>query len=90
MTSQMKDALKGQGGGLQNISQSVGETVAGESDMRGYKQRKSDAASSSLGDMANPSKGAQTTEGTSISGGDQATNMNSGSADHLDLAFRKS
>ncbi|KAK5135224.1 hypothetical protein LTR08_005473 [Meristemomyces frigidus] len=89
MTSQMKDALKGQGGGLQSISTSLGETIAGESDMRGSGQKKRDDASSSLGEMANPSKGGQTTEGTSISGGDQAKNMSSGSADHLDMAFRK-
>ncbi|KAK4547624.1 hypothetical protein LTR36_000581 [Oleoguttula mirabilis] len=90
MTSQMREALKGQGGGLQNISTSVGEMIAGQSDTRGSKQKKADDASTSLGDMANPSKGGQTTEGTSISGGDQATNMSSGSADHLDLGFRKS
>jgi len=85
----MKEALKGSGGGLQGISTAVGDTIAGESDTRGSKQRKADDASESLGDMANPSKGGQTTEGTSISGADQVTNMNSGSADHLDLGFRK-
>lgn len=35
-------------------------------------------------------EGGRATEGTSISGGDQATNMQTGSADHLDLGFRKS
>ena len=75
--------------------------------MRSASSKKSDDASSSLGDMANPSsklgltsinhrlvltrvtEGGQTTAGTSISGGQQAQNMNTGSADHLDLGFRK-
>ena len=33
----------------------LGETVAGESDMRGSSSKASDDATASLGDMANPS-----------------------------------
>ncbi|RMY85392.1 hypothetical protein D0861_06456 [Hortaea werneckii] len=50
----MKEAMKGQGGGLQGISTTVGETIAGQSDTRGGSQKKADDASSSIGEMANP------------------------------------
>merc|ERR1711967_71405 len=85
----MKEAMKGQGGGLQGISTAVGETIAGQSDTRGGSQKKADDASSSIGEMANPNKGAATTEGTNISASDQIQNMGSGSADHLGLGYRK-
>ncbi|TKA23348.1 hypothetical protein B0A50_07556 [Salinomyces thailandicus] len=85
----MKDAIKGQGGGLQSMSTAVGETIAGQSDTRGSSQKKADDASSSLGDMANPNRGAATTQGTSIGAGDQIKNMGSGNADHLELGYRK-
>ncbi|KAI7533728.1 hypothetical protein KC331_g12918 [Hortaea werneckii] len=76
-------------GGLQGISTTVGETIAGQSDTRGGSQKKADDASSSIGEMANPNKGAATTEGTDISASDQIQNMGSGSADHLGLGYRK-
>ncbi|KAI7158462.1 hypothetical protein KC349_g4833 [Hortaea werneckii] len=76
-------------GGLQGISTTVGETIAGQSDTRGGSQKKADDASSSIGEMANPNKGAATTEGTNISASDQIQNMGSGSADHLGLGYRK-
>ncbi|RMX78581.1 hypothetical protein D0869_08972 [Hortaea werneckii] len=87
-------------GGLQGISTTVGETIAGQSDTRGGSQKKADDASSSIGEMANPNnlkmnradnplEGAATTEGTNISASDQIQNMGSGSADHLGLGYRK-
>ncbi|KAI7342132.1 hypothetical protein KC354_g16583 [Hortaea werneckii] len=75
--------------GLQGISTTVGETIAGQSDTRGGSQKKAHDASSSIGEMANPNKGAATTEGTNISASDQIQNMGSGSADHLGLGYRK-
>ncbi|KAI6800528.1 hypothetical protein KC332_g15621 [Hortaea werneckii] len=83
----MKEAMKGQGGGLQGISTTVGETIAGQSDTRGGSQKKADDASSSIGEMANPNTA--TTEGTNISASDQIQNMGTGSADHLGLGYRK-
>ena len=92
---------------LQSVSTLLGETVAGNSDLRSASSKKSDEASASLSDLANPTseaesfstyqplvltmsaEGASTTEGTKISGRQQVENMSSGSADHLDLAFRK-
>jgi len=87
MTSSMKDALKGSGGGLQGLSQSVGETVAGETNPQTGKQKAATEASDSLKSFG---KGAgTTTPGTSISGADQVKNMQTGTADHLDMGFRK-
>jgi len=37
----------------------------------------------------NRAEGGQTTDGTKISAADQVKNMDSGSADHLDMGFRK-
>jgi len=86
----MKEAVfSGQGGGLQGTSTAVGEMLAGNSDTRGSSQKKADDASTSLNDLANPKKGGPTTEGTSISARQQVQNMNTGTADHLDMAFRK-
>jgi len=89
MTEQMRDAIKGQGGGLQSISTTVGEMMAGGADTRGSQQKKADDASTSLGNMANPNRGGQTTEGTVIGADKQTENMAGGSADHLGLGMRK-
>ncbi|KYG43224.1 hypothetical protein M433DRAFT_6507 [Acidomyces richmondensis BFW] len=89
MTEQMKDALKGQGGGLQSISTAVGEAIASGADTRGSQQKKADDASTSLGNMANPNKGGLTTAGTSVGAEQQIKNMGSGGADHLGLGMRK-
>ncbi|KAK3679425.1 hypothetical protein LTR78_000986 [Recurvomyces mirabilis] len=60
--------------------------------MRGGKSKKADDATSSLNELAgvNPGKGAATTPGTSVSGAQQVQNMQTGTADHLDMGFRKS
>ncbi|KAK5680166.1 hypothetical protein LTS10_007093 [Elasticomyces elasticus] len=88
MTSQMREALKGNGGGLQSISQSVGETIGNGVDMQTSKQKGATEAMDSLKDFG---KGAgTTTEGTSVSGADQVKNMQTGTADHLDMGLRKS
>ncbi|KAK4956878.1 hypothetical protein LTR10_006407 [Elasticomyces elasticus] len=99
MTSQMREALKGNGGpflspkpepqrGLQSISSSVGETIGNGVDMQTSKQKGATAATDSLKEFG---KGAgTTTEGTSVSGADQVKNMQTGTADHLDMGLRKS
>ncbi|KAK0319443.1 hypothetical protein LTR82_009508 [Friedmanniomyces endolithicus] len=90
MTSSMKDAFKGEGGGLQNLSQMLGETVAGETNPQTSKQKGATEASSSLNDLANRKGGGATIASTSVSGADQVKNMHTGTADHLDMNLRKS
>ncbi|TKA78818.1 hypothetical protein B0A55_02244 [Friedmanniomyces simplex] len=91
MTSGMRDALKGNGGGLQGLSQNLGETFAGEANPQTSKQKAATEASSSLNDFANRKGegGGATTAGTSVSGADQVKNMHTGTADHLDMNLRK-
>lgn len=91
-------------GGLQGTSSAVGEMIASNSDMRSGSSKKHDEATASLGEFANPNstnasrysmvvtndlaEGASTVP-SSVSGSDQVKNQNTGTADHLDLAFRK-
>ncbi|KAK5169478.1 uncharacterized protein LTR77_005454 [Saxophila tyrrhenica] len=85
----MKDAVtKGEGGGLQGVSQAAGQTIAENTDTRGGQGKKSDDASTSLGQFGKGG-GGNTTEGTSIKASDQVTNMQTGSADHLEMGFGK-
>ncbi|KAF2863699.1 hypothetical protein K470DRAFT_254595, partial [Piedraia hortae CBS 480.64] len=84
MTSEMKEAVKGAGGGLQAISSKVGDAIADKSDIRGSEQRKSDNAGNSIGEMAGKG-GGDTVIDTTISGGEQGQNQTEGSANHLNL-----
>ncbi|KAH9844795.1 hypothetical protein Tdes44962_MAKER01342 [Teratosphaeria destructans] len=83
MTSSMTDALKGSGGGLQEISGAAGEVLGNAMQPKTGNQKKADQASTDLCEMANTGK--TTTPGTSISAKDQVANMSGGSADHLNL-----
>lgn len=84
----MGKAWKGQGGGLQSAASSVGDMLASETKSSG--QKKNDAASTSLNEMANGSKkSGATVEGTSIKADEQYANQQTGSADHLGMGYRK-
>jgi len=87
MTENMRNALKGVGGGLQETSAAMGDVLGNSMDMRGGQSKKSDEAGKGIKDMGR-SKGA-TVPGTSINANDQVANQASGKADHLDLGFRK-
>ncbi|KAK3049379.1 hypothetical protein LTR09_009298 [Extremus antarcticus] len=84
----MKEAVGGEGGGLQEISGAAGKVIAENTDTRGSQGKKSDDASASLGQFGKGA-GGNTTEGTSIKANDQVTNMQTGSADHLEMGMRK-
>ncbi|SMR48790.1 unnamed protein product [Zymoseptoria tritici ST99CH_1E4] len=88
MAEDMGKAWKGQGGGLQSAASSVGDMLASETKSSG--QKKNDAASTSLNEMANGSKkSGATVEGTSIKADEQYANQQTGSADHLGMGYRK-
>lgn len=87
MTESMRDALKGVGGGLQSTSAAVGDVLGNSYDMRGGQSKKSDEAGKAIGEMGK-GKGS-TVPGTSINADAQTQNQNTGTADHLDLGYRK-
>lgn len=87
MTESMRDALKGSGGGLQSISNAVGEAMGGGMDLRGGQSKKSDEAGKGISDLGK-SKG-ETVSGTSVDAKNQIANQSTGTADHLDLGMRK-
>lgn len=88
MADSMKDAWKGQGGGLQGASSAVGDMAAEQTKSSG--QKKSDAASSSLTEMAGGNKKTgDTVGGTSIDTGQQGANQQTGTADHLGVSMKK-
>ncbi|EMF11302.1 uncharacterized protein SEPMUDRAFT_88748 [Sphaerulina musiva SO2202] len=84
----MAKALKGQGGGLQASSTAVGDMITEETQSRGQKQAQ--AASESLNRMSSGDKrSGDTVGGTGITAQDQVANQQTGSADHLGMAFKK-
>ncbi|QIW95144.1 hypothetical protein AMS68_000662 [Peltaster fructicola] len=85
MTESMKNALKGNGGGLQSISSSVAETMGNAIDTRGSQSKKADQAGSDLLSMGP----GPTVEGSSVGADDQIKNQSSGTGDHLELGLRK-
>ncbi|KAM0721083.1 hypothetical protein Q7P37_003369 [Cladosporium fusiforme] len=87
MTENMRDALKGSGGGLQSISNVVGDAMGGGMDLRGGQSKKSDEAGKGIKDMGK-SKG-QTVPSSSVDAKNQVENQHTGSADHLELGMRK-
>ncbi|EME41468.1 hypothetical protein DOTSEDRAFT_26632 [Dothistroma septosporum NZE10] len=88
MAESMKDAWKGQGGGLQGASSIVGDLAAEQTKSSG--QKKSDAASQSLTEMAGGNKKTgNTVGGTHIDAGQQDANQQTGTADHLGVSMRK-
>ncbi|KAI5360876.1 hypothetical protein Slin15195_G087910 [Septoria linicola] len=88
MAENMKNALKGQGGGLQAASSSVGDMMTEETQSSG--QKKSQAASDSLNQMSSGDKrSGDTVGGTGVSASDQVANQQTGSADHLGMSFKK-
>ncbi|KAK3696457.1 hypothetical protein LTR37_017958 [Vermiconidia calcicola] len=84
MTQSMRDALKGQGGGLQEATGAAGDLIREHTDQRSSSSKKGDEASKSLHDFAKGAPG-QTVSGTKIKGSDQVKNAQTGSANHLDL-----
>ncbi|KAK3110607.1 hypothetical protein LTR53_014915 [Teratosphaeriaceae sp. CCFEE 6253] len=89
MTQSMKDALKGSGGGIQGLTQAIGDTYAQAQNPQTAAQRGATEASASLQEFAGQKGSGATTAGTSISGADQVKNQQTGSADHLDMGLRK-
>ncbi|GAB7363072.1 hypothetical protein MBLNU230_g3364t1 [Neophaeotheca triangularis] len=83
MSEGMKDAMKGSGGGLQQISSSVGEAMAGNSTSETSDNKAGSEASSDLGKMAG--SGGSTASDAPMSGGQQGVNQGTGSADHLGI-----
>ncbi|PPJ58025.1 hypothetical protein CBER1_03837 [Cercospora berteroae] len=88
MAQDMKNALKGQGGGLQGASTAVGDMMTEETQSSG--QKKAQAASDSLNEMGSGGKrSGDTVGGTSVKAQDQVANQQTGSADHLGMNFKK-
>ncbi|KAF1826789.1 uncharacterized protein K489DRAFT_125492 [Dissoconium aciculare CBS 342.82] len=83
MTQGMKDALKGQGGGLQSTSTIIGDLAAGNEtvSIRGNNSEKTTKSK----DTSAGENNVEERKESSTKGGDQIVNKETGRVDHLGL-----